>query len=223
VILGKDPGHVQTVVEDYLPRPRDYRSPEFLGMVDRLHELITGHELPDVPAAVAPGAPAAEPLPHAHAGEIIGLLEYLDARGGREDVFRIAGDTNRDFGYVINIVQAAEMLNFVDTPRRMVVLDRPGQRLVQATADERKALFREQLLALGLFKAIHATLRRAPGHCVDRDFVLETIILRMPQEHPEEIFETFISWARFGNLFAYDETTETISLQEEVEAPSSPA
>jgi NitT/TauT family transport system ATP-binding protein len=105
----------------------------------------------------------------------------------------------------------------------MVVLDRAGQRLVQAAADERKAVFREQLLSLGLFRAIDATLRRAPGHRVDRDFVLETIILRMPQENPEEIFETFISWARFGNLFAYDETTETVSLQEEVEAPSSPA
>ena len=37
-----------TVVENNLPRPRDYRSTEFLDLVDRLHELITGHELPDL-------------------------------------------------------------------------------------------------------------------------------------------------------------------------------
>ncbi len=46
VILGADPGRVRTVVENNLPRPRDYRSTDFLNLVDRLHELITGNELP---------------------------------------------------------------------------------------------------------------------------------------------------------------------------------
>jgi hypothetical protein len=40
--------------------------------------------------------------------------------------------------------------------------------------------------------------------------------MSMPHENYEKIFETFIRWARFGNLFAYDETTETISLQEQL-------
>ena len=213
VILGGNPGHVQTVVANGLARPRDYRSPGFLALVDRLHELITGHELPDVPAPAAGGPPAPEVLPRAVPGEIIGLLEYLDARGGREDVFRIASDTNRDFGHMINIVEAAELLDFVDTPKRMVVLDRLGQRLVQGTVDERKAIFREQILGMHLFKAVGDALRRAPEHGVERDFVLETIILRMPQEDPEQVFETFIGWARFANLFAYDETTAMVSLQ----------
>ena len=46
-----------------------------------------------------------------------------------------------------------------------------------------------------------------------RELVLETIILRMPQENYEKAFETLIGWARFGDLFAYDETTETVSAQ----------
>jgi hypothetical protein len=56
-------------------------------------------------------------------------------------------------------------------------------------------------------------LQKQPQHEVDRDFVLETIIMRMPQENYERIFETFIRWARFGDLFSYDETTNTVSLQ----------
>jgi hypothetical protein len=43
--------------------------------------------------------------------------------------------------------------------------------------------------------------------------VLETIVMRMPLENYEKIFDTFIGWARFGNLFAYDEFSEMISLQ----------
>jgi NitT/TauT family transport system ATP-binding protein len=41
--------------------------------------------------------------------------------------------------------------------------------------------------------------------------VMETIILRMPQENYETAFETLIGWARFGDLFAYDETAEKVS------------
>ena len=47
----------------------------------------------------------------------------------------------------------------------------------------------------------------------DQDFLLETIVLNMPHENYEIVFQTFIRWARFGNLFAYDDTNETISLQ----------
>src|SRR6266481_5073692 len=48
VVLGANPGVVQTITENTLPRPRDYRAPEFLKLVDHLHDLITGHALPDL-------------------------------------------------------------------------------------------------------------------------------------------------------------------------------
>jgi NitT/TauT family transport system ATP-binding protein len=201
VVLSANPGRVRTIVENPLPRPRDYRSPEFAKLVDQLHDIITGHDMPELPAEEM----AVEPLPEASASEIVGLLEYLDAHGGKEDVFRIAADTHREFGRVMAVVKAAEMLNFVDTPRRLVVLEPDGRQFVKAEAQERKALWREELLKLRLFREMKEILERAPAHAVDRDFVLEQIILRMPQENYEKIFETFVRWARYGELFAYDE------------------
>jgi NitT/TauT family transport system ATP-binding protein len=56
-------------------------------------------------------------------------------------------------------------------------------------------------------------LQRQPDHQIEKDFICETIIMNMPQENYEKVFNTFIRWARFGDLFAYDETTEKISLQ----------
>jgi NitT/TauT family transport system ATP-binding protein len=214
VILAANPGRVRTVVENKLPRPRDYRSPQVLALVDHLHDIITGSELPDVPAMQAGPQPVVyEPLPEATSSEIVGLLEYLDARGGKEDLFRIANDTHKDFGRVINVVKAAELLNFVDTPRRLVVLEPDGQRFVKAAPGDRQALWREQLLKLRLFRDVREALLREPRHQVDRDFLLETIVLNMPQENYETTFNTFIRWARFGDLFAYDEDTQMISLQ----------
>jgi NitT/TauT family transport system ATP-binding protein len=215
VILGTNPGRVRTVVENRLPRPRDYRSAPVLGLVDQLHEIITRTELPDLPPAVTSPEPAAgyEPLPECSSSEIVGLLEYLDARGGKEDVFRIAADTNREFGRMIAVVKAAEMLDFVDTPKRMVNLEPLGQRFVKGTAEERKALWREQLLKLRLYRDVYDIIQRQPKQEIDRETLLELMVLHMPQENYEKLFNTFIRWARFGELFAYDETTEIISLQ----------
>src|SRR5437867_226926 len=44
VILGANPGRIRTIVDNKLPRPRDYRAADFNKLVDQLHELITGHE-----------------------------------------------------------------------------------------------------------------------------------------------------------------------------------
>jgi NitT/TauT family transport system ATP-binding protein len=212
VVLSANPGRVRKVVTNSLPRPRDYRSPALQGLVDQLHDLITHAELPDVPAAAGHAPPVFEPLPDVSPGEVVGLLEYLDARGGREDVFRIAADTNREFGRVLAVVKAGEMLDLVDTPKRLVVLDRDGERFVKADADGRQAIWRERLMRVGLFRTVVDVLGRESRHEVDRLFVLETIILNLPQEDYEKVFQTFIAWARYGNLFAYDEAAQTVSL-----------
>jgi NitT/TauT family transport system ATP-binding protein len=213
VILGANPGRVLTVVANTLPRPRDYRAAEFLQLVDHLHDLITGQELPDV-APSRPGVTVFEPLPDAHVNEIIGLLEYLDARGGREEIFRIAADTNTPFGPMLEIVEAAELLDFVDTPKRLVVLDTEGRRFLAAQGEERLKLWREQLMRLGLFRAVFEALRQQKGKGVDREFVLELLVLHMPHENSEQVFRTFRGWARFCNLFTFHKRTEKITLPE---------
>jgi NitT/TauT family transport system ATP-binding protein len=219
VVLSANPGRVRTIVENTIPRPRDYRSREVLALVDRLHDLITGHELPDVPAA-AP-TPAAEVLPDAPASEIVGLLEYLDARDGRDDVFRITAETNREFGRVLTLVKAAEMLDLVDTPKRLAVLTPEGRAFVRAGADERKDLWKKKLLEMRIFTDVRDALLEEPSHRLPKDFVLETIVLRMPAEDYERVFATWIGWARYGDLFAYDEDEGIVALQEAVAVTSS--
>jgi NitT/TauT family transport system ATP-binding protein len=185
-------------------------SAQALDLVDHLHEVITHAELPD---ALGPDRRAAyDPLPETTYSEIVGLLEYLNRRGGREDLFRIATDTNREFGRVITVVKAAEMLQWVSTPRRLVVLEADGRQFVRAAPPERKVLWGQKLLGLRLFQDVFALLQNEPRHQIDRDLVLETMVLNMPQENYEKMFQTFMQWARFGDLFTYDEKTQMIAL-----------
>jgi NitT/TauT family transport system ATP-binding protein len=217
VILGANPGRIQTVVENRLPRPRDYRSAEFAALVDQLHDIITGHEMPDVPAP-AGGPGVIEPLPAVPSGEVVGLLEYLDARRGRNDVFHIADDTHKEFGQVIAIAKAAEMLDLVDTPKHQVVLSAEGQQFVRADPEGRSALWRQQILKLTLFREVYELLQRQEDHAIDKEFVLEQIVLRMPYENYDRVFETFAQWGRYADLFRYDEESQRLTLTEELAA-----
>ncbi len=211
IVLGANPGTVLKIVENTLPRPRDYRSPAFNKLVDQLHEIITGHELPDVPE-VPPEA--FEPMPPAGPSEIIGLIEYLDARGGREDIFKIAADTNHEFGQLIAITKAAEMLDFVDTPKRNVVLEPLGKKVVSVSPEERLELFRQALLRLRLFREVRGMLERSGKKEVEADLVYEVLAINLPHENYEALFETLVRWGRFGELFTYDENTKRLALPE---------
>jgi NitT/TauT family transport system ATP-binding protein len=210
VVLDANPGRVRTVVENTLPRPRDYRAPGLLHLVDHLHDIITGMEMPDI----VPPPTTFEALPAAGPGEILGLLEYLDARGGQEDVFKIAADTDREFGKLIAVVNAAELLDLVDTPKRLVVLSPEGAQLVKASSADRKVLFRDRVLNLRLFQRVRDALALQAEHRIDREFVLELIAVHMPNEDYEAMFETFVHWARFADLWSYDEQTGTIALEQ---------
>src|SRR5262249_39043365 len=155
-----------------------------------------------------------EPLPDAGTPDIVSLLEFVGTRGGEEEIYHVADEMNREFGVLITDVKAAEMLGWVDTPGPRVILTSKGRAFVASGPEERKALWREQLLQLRLFRDIHEVLRRQPDRSVDRDFVLETIITRMPYENYQRIFNTFVRWARFGELFDYDSGAQRLTLQQ---------
>jgi NitT/TauT family transport system ATP-binding protein len=215
VVLSTNPGRILTNIENHLPRPRDYRTSDFLALVDHLHGIIIGSEMPDIPAVAE--ADVYEPLPEVGSSQIIGLIEYLDARGGKEDLFKIASDTGQEFGTVILVVKSAEMLDFVDTPKRLVQLSPDGQRFVKGNHEERKTVWREQLLKMRLFREIYQMINRQHDKEAEKDLILEKIVIALPTENLEKTFVALVRWAKFGRLFAYDEDSEKFVLMTETE------
>jgi hypothetical protein len=59
---------------------------------------------------------------------------------------------------------------------------------------------------------VYTALQQQPDRSLDQDFVLETIILHLPEENHQRVFHTFVQWARFGELFSYDEARGTLEL-----------
>ncbi|HEY3400344.1 MAG TPA: nitrate/sulfonate/bicarbonate ABC transporter ATP-binding protein [Geothrix sp.] len=208
-VLSGSPGTLRTIVDVPLPRPRDSRSPEFMKLVDHLHDIITSAELPDVQVTVpVPSASReedqVEPLPMVQSADILGLLEFLEAQGGTSDLFQVASHTHVPFERVLTTVKAAEMLDLVDTPKRSVLLTSLGKRFVNANMDDRKDLWRAQLLELRLFRVVKEMLHLEEGE-LPKEALLQEIATRLPMEDPEATFETIVAWGRFGELFAYRE------------------
>ena len=214
IVLSSHPGRVRTIVQNPLPRPRDQRSPQFEQLVEYLHEIITGAELPDVPVeARRRESTTIQALPPSTTSEIVGLLEYLEAHGGKDEIFEISANLHLEFGRVIAVTKGAEILGFVDTPKEDVILMPLGWQFVRAGAEERKMIWRAQLLNIKIFRDLYARLQQHPDEPIPADELKEMIILALPHENYEVMFDTVVRWARFGNLFAYDEDTEKITLE----------
>lgn len=217
VIMGSNPGSIRSILQNTLSRPRDYRSQEFLSLVDRIHRVITSaiipdEEIPVTPVKVPPEI-VLEPLPDVSVNEIIGLLEVLDAHQGEEDIFHLAIQIHKEFGHLINITKAAEFMDFVDTPKQKILLTELGKRFVESDTESKKRLWKEQLQKLAIYRRILDMLGKATKGRLERGYVEEELVLHMPQEDPVKMFNILTGWARYGELFAYSEDTGYITFE----------
>lgn len=216
VIMGSNPGTIRSILQNPLSRPRDSRSLEFITFVDRIHRIITNAIIPDeeVPALPVkePTEIVLEPLPDVSVNEITGLLEVLDAHKGEEDIFRLAIEIHKEFGHLINITKAAELLDFVDTPKQKILLTELGEKFIKSDIANGKRIWKEQLLKLAIYRRIMEMLKKAPRGRLERDHIEEELVLHLPQEDPFKMFHILTGWARYGELFAYSEDTGYITL-----------
>jgi len=217
VIMGTMPGHIRQILPNTLHHPRDYQSPEFQKMVQHIHGIIVSEHMPDEPAAAAPPAgqpPTIEPIPPVELGQVIGLMEIVQDYHGRVDVFTLEKRTDAEFGHTLALVMAGEMLDFLDTPKEIVLLTELGRRFLQQDMAGRQAILREQLLKLDLFRFIVKRLERAPEKQLPKEIVEEDLVMRLLIRDVEPLFDTIVSWGRSGELFGYAPTTETLYLAE---------
>jgi NitT/TauT family transport system ATP-binding protein len=226
VVMGTRPGHIRTIFQNDVPHPREYQSPAFLRMVQRLHDVITREQLPDVPETApvveAPGAlPEPSPIPAVNLGHIFGLMEIVRDHGSQIDVFKLDQLTEYDFGHTIAVVKAGELLGLLDTPKNQVLLTDLGRKFLDADINGRKRIFRDQLLTLGTFRFVLRLLEEARDHRLSKEIIEEELCVRLTSEDMEKVFSTIVAWGRFAEIFGYDAASEELYLDAPEPAPSS--
>jgi len=228
VVLGARPGRIRQIIENDVPHPRETQSPSFQRLMKRIHDVIAGEHLPEEPAAptaepAAGGLATPAPLPHVNIGQIFGLMEMISDRGGQVDVFTLDQLTEYDFGQTLAVIKAAEMLDFLDTPKNQVVLTPIGREALKGDINFRKRIFRQQLQTLGTFQFVIQLLKEAKGHRLPHEIVEEELAVRLTTEDTDRVMKTIIGWGRFAELFGYSPDTEEMYLDTASDAEPSGA
>ena len=109
------------------------------------------------------------------------------------NIYDISDEIGREFGDTIALVKAAEILEFIDTPKDDVGSTNLGKRCVAADRSERQVILAEQLFKLRLFHIILALLHECEE--VEASGIIKDIASALPYENPEKTFQTsFYSW-----------------------------
>jgi NitT/TauT family transport system ATP-binding protein len=225
VVLAAKPGRIQTIIQNDVPHPREYQTPAFRRMVQRIHDVITKEQLPDTePAPSSPvspgGLPVPAPLPAVNIGHVVGLMEIVRDHGGEMDVFGLDQLTDYDFGHTLAVVKAGEMLDFLDTPKNKIVLTDLGRQLLDDDINARKVLFRNQLKTLGTFQFVIRLLEEASNHRLPKDVIEEELAMRLTTEDIDRLFKTVVAWGRFAELFGFSADDETLYLDTDAQSPA---
>src|SRR5262249_55649939 len=131
-----------------------------------------------------------ETLPQVALPDVIGLVEFVGTRGGQGDCFAISKELGKDFGQVLFLVKAAELLDFVDTPKNLVVMTDFGKRFIQGDVNVRKRVVHEAMRQLRLAQLLEQKLRDAENFRLSFDAVVEHMHEWLPNENASAVLDT---------------------------------
>ena len=154
-------------------------------------------------------------LPQVGISEVLGLVELLKSKGGREDIYKLASELKMEFGDTLAVIKAAELLGLVNTPGGDVVIEPLGENLTRSRINARKIIIQEQLVKLPVFKKLSEFLHEKDDHQANRDQVLEKLAELIPNENVEQTFKTLVNWGRYAELFGYNDDSQTFYLDPE--------
>jgi NitT/TauT family transport system ATP-binding protein len=223
VVMASGPGRIDVIVPNSLPYPRDTDHPEFKKIVEQLHGILTHTTMPDtVPADTNKVVTTTTPdnrrriapvsLPYVNAAEVLGLMSLIGDEP--QDLFDLAEKFGKEFGAVVRIVKAAELLGFVQTPGQDVQVTQLGKDLTNASTVDQKRIVREQLMKLKIFELLVRLIRVQENQCLPSEELIRELQAALPHEKPRPLFRTLLSWGRYAEIISLDQRRHVIRLYE---------
>jgi NitT/TauT family transport system ATP-binding protein len=112
------------------------------------------------------------------------------------------------------VAEALQMLRLGDIEGGDLKLTHMGKRFADAELSERKEIFQRALLGhVPLAAHIRRVLDERANHTAPRRRFVEELEDHMTEDAAEETLRAVVSWARFAELFSYDDESETFSLE----------
>jgi NitT/TauT family transport system ATP-binding protein len=201
-----------------LQHPRNRLDPEFRQLVDRIYALMTKRPEPAAPGrdGTFPGLGVAMALPQVSTNTLAGMIEEIaaDPYNGRADLPALADSLQLEIDELFPVAETLQLLRFAELEEGDIKLTPAGARFADLETDARKKLFGDHLLSyLPLAARIKSVLEERPTHTARATRFREELEDHMSEEYAERTLKSVITWGRYGEVFAYDETSETLSLE----------
>jgi len=243
MVLGRNPARVRSDFNIRLKHPRDRKSSRFVELVDYIYKVMTEpeveHTLPDAETTAEIIVPKGgltkealkkqqaplrtaryQMLPHARVGGIAGLIELLQDRGGREDLFRLSEELVMDVEDLLPILEASVLLGFALLKEGDVQITPEGTAFAEADIQQRKVLFRKAALEhVTILKQIDSILKRKSDHSIQDEFFHDILDEHFAEDEVLRQFETAMNWGRYAEIFDYDRESGKL-VQSEPPAPT---
>ncbi|GAA1882278.1 ABC transporter ATP-binding protein [Williamsia serinedens] len=212
VVLGSHPGRIIADIPVPGRRHRDPRSVGSVSTVDTLYRLLTEGEGTPPVAPVSPATPGDEPLPEATVGGIAGLVAMV-AGEDEPTMASIASALTFDISDLLPLVDAAELLGFIEVTDGRIGVTDLGTALVGADIQRSKQIFATQAGEHApLVRAIVTAVRSSPHGTLRGGFFLDLLRRRHGPDSARRQLETAVDWGRYGELFEYDTDDDVISV-----------
>ena len=158
-------------------------------------------------------------LPRVSANLLSGLVETLAGAPymGKADLPVIADELHMDGDDLFPVSDALQMLHFVEVEGGDIKLTDTGKQFADADTDGRKKIFERQLLAyVPLAAHIRRILQERANHVAPKSRFFDELEDHMSSEDVEATLRSVTAWARYAEVFAYDDDTQTFSLENPV-------
>ena len=218
LLLASNPGRIAAEIRIDLPHPRHRTDPEFQKVVDNIYVAMT---LRGQPGALA--QPEAHPtltlsskLPRVSTNRLSGLIEAVagEPYRGHADLPAIASTLQMEIDDLFPAAEALNLLRFAELTGGDIKLTAAGREFAVADLADRKRMFSQQLLAhVPLAAHVRRVLDERSQHVAPRTRFADELEDHMSEEDAESTLRALISWARYAELFAYDDHTGRFTLE----------
>lgn len=216
VIFGSNPGRVIGEIRVGLPQPRNRLDPAFRALVEDIYARMTARAAP-ARDGLFPGTGIAMELPRVSSNLLAGLIEAIAAEPyrGRADLPPLAASLQLEIDELFPIAETLQLLRFAELESGDIRLTAAGLRFAESEVDERKRLFAQQLATyVPLAAHIRRVLDERPSHRAPARRFRDELEDHMSDEYAAATVKAVTSWARYAEYFAFDEETDTFSLED---------
>ena len=227
LIFSSNPGRVAYELQVPFEHPRNREDMAFRQFVDRIYALMTRRaplvseaDMTDPDMKHVQITADAVALPALPINTIVGMMETLaaDPLHGRADLPLLASRLQLELDDLFPLGESLQLLGFAELEDGDILLTPEGLRFVQSEHDTRKTILRASMLHnLPMVRTIRAVLDERPNHRASAERFRDELEDSMSPDYARQTLQTLIGWARYAELFDFDEEADQLFLEDETE------